>query len=72
MTLSLPKTITVKDMETSVLQTTSLFTFPNLYPNQEFLKEHYKILVPYRLLINYYKGVGYRQVNTFYKTGKNS
>lgn len=42
------------------------------YPNNkgEFLNEHYKILEPYREIIQFYKGQGYRPINTYYKTGQ--
>ena len=65
---SIPKQFTVNQMVDTIKKATGA-TIPNMYPDQEFLKEHYDIIQPYRPLINYYKGIGYRQVNTFYKTG---
>lgn len=61
----LPKHFTVKQMVASFPDADKL----KMYPDQEFLKEHYEIIQPYRKLIDFYKGTSYRTVNSFYKTG---
>ena len=63
-----PKQFTVNQMANTI-DSSSDADKPNMYPDQTFLKEHYEIIQPYRKLIDFYKGTGYRIVNNFYKTG---
>lgn len=42
---------------------------PNMYPDFQFLNEHYKILEKYQDAIKYYKSDGYMRINAFLRTG---
>nr|QBK87374.1 MAG: ADP-ribosyltransferase exoenzyme [Marseillevirus LCMAC201] len=44
--------------------------FPNIYPDKSFLKEHYNIINPYLTEIKLYKGLCYKELNTYFKTGE--
>lgn len=65
--LDIPKHFTVQEMIDAIQK--FKFRKPYLVPPQEFLAEHYEIIHPYEDLINYYKGTGYKMINTYYKTG---
>lgn len=43
---------------------------PNMYPTEQFLKEHYEIIKPFAAEVKLYKGSCYKELNTFYKTGE--
>ncbi len=62
----IPKKITVNFMTKKV----KAGEFPNIYPDQTFLKEHYQIIEPYLTEILLYKGACYKELNTYYKTGE--
>jgi hypothetical protein len=42
---------------------------PNMYPDFNFLNEHYEILEKYKDSVTHYKGAGYIMVNSFLQTG---
>lgn len=60
-----PKNITV-DWISNTIKT----SFPNMFPDKKFLKEHYNLTKDYHTEIMLYKGNCYRELNTYYKTGK--
>ena len=65
-TEKIPKNITVNFITEKV----KAGEFPNMYPDQAFLKEHYEIIAPYLTEIRLYKELCYKELNTYYKTGE--